>query len=128
MRTLYLLLITGILSGCNTSPPEKVVKINKMVIPVVQAQPESKSSSDSASLSLYQENKQQIENVVSSLKNEYLHEVKPREMFDVHSQAYQVYASLTKLEQMQQMNNFYYKEHNQTGLLSINQSVNSLIE
>ncbi|MBJ8676183.1 hypothetical protein ACMGGA_06355 [Citrobacter sp. BNK-39] len=128
MRTLYLLLITGILSGCNTSPPEKVVKINKMVIPVVQAQPESKSSSDSASLSLYQDNKQQIENVVSSLKNEYLHEVKPREMFDVHSQAYQVYASLTKLEQMQQMNNFYYKEHNQTGLLGINQSVNSLIE
>lgn len=128
MRTLYLLLITGILSGCNTSTPEKVVKINKMVIPVVQAQPESKSSSDSASLSLYQDNKQQIENVVSSLKNEYLHEVKPREMFDVHSQAYQVYASLTKLEQMQQMNNFYYKEHNQTGLLSINQSVNSLIE
>lgn len=128
MRTLYLLLITGILSGCNTSLPEKVVKINKMVIPVVQAQPESKSSSDSASLSLYQDNKQQIENVVSSLKNEYLHEVKPREMFDVHSQAYQVYASLTKLEQMQQMNNFYYKEHNQTGLLSINQSVNSLIE
>ena len=99
-----------------------------MVIPVVQAQPESKSSSDSASLSLYQDNKQQIENVVSSLKNEYLHEVKSREMFDVHSQAYQVYASLTKLEQMQQMNNFYYKEHNQTGLLSINQSVNSLIE
>lgn len=128
MRTLYLLLITGILSGCNTSPPEKVAKINKMVIPVVQAQPESKSSSDSASLSLYQDNKQQIENVVISLKNEYLHEVKPREMFDVHSQAYQVYASLTKLEQMQQMNNFYYKEHNQTGLLSINQSVNSLIE
>lgn len=128
MRTLYLLLIVGILSGCNTSTPEKVVKINKMVIPVAQAQPESKSSSDSASLSLYQDNKQQIENVASSLKNEYLHEVKPREMFDVHSQAYQVYASLTKLEQMQQMNNFYYKEHNQTGLLSINQSVNSLIE
>lgn len=128
MRTLYLLLIVGILSGCNTSTPEKVVKINKMVIPVVQAQPESKSSSDSASLSLYQDNKQQIENVASSLKNGYLHEVKPREMFDVHSQAYQVYASLTKLEQMQQMNNFYYKEHNQTGLLSINQSVNSLIE
>lgn len=128
MRTLYLLLITGILAGCNTSPPENIVKINKMVIPVVQAQPESESTRDSASLSLYQENKQQIENVVSSLKNEYLHEVKPREMFDVHSQAYQVYASLTKLEQMQQMNNFYYKEHNQAGLLSINQSVNSLTE
>lgn len=128
MRTLYLLLITGILAGCNTSPSENVVKINKMVIPVVQAQPESKSTRDSASLSLYQENKQQIENVVISLKNEYLHKVKPREMFDVHSQAYQVYASLTKLEQMQQMNNFYYKEHNQAGLLSINQSVNSLIE
>lgn len=128
MRTLYLLLITGILAGCNTSPPENVVKINKMVIPVVQTQPESKSTRDLASLSLYQENKQQIENVVSSLKNDYLHEVKPREMFDVHSQAYQVYASLTKLEQMQQMNNFYYKEHNQAGLLSINQSVNSLIE
>lgn len=128
MRTLYLLLITGILAGCNTSPPENVVKINKMVISVVQAQSESKSTRDSASLSLYQENKQQIENVVISLKNEYLHKVKPREMFDVHSQAYQVYASLTKLEQMQQMNNFYYKEHNQAGLLSINQSVNSLIE
>ena len=49
-------------------------------------------------------------------------------MFYVHSQAYQVYASVTKLEQMQQMNNFYCKEHNQKGLLSIKQSVNSLIE
>ena len=99
-----------------------------MIIPVIQNNSVTKSSSNSRSLSLYQENKLQIENVANTLKSDYLHDVKRNKMFDVHSQAYQVYASLSKLEQMQQMNNFYYKEHNQTGLLSINQSVNSLIE
>lgn len=128
MRALYLLLIIGTLSGCNSSPPERVIRINKMIIPVIQNNSVTKSSSNSRSLSLYQENKLQIENAANTLKSYYLHDVKRNEMFDVHSQTYQVYASLSKLEQMQQMNNFYYKEHNQTGLLSINQSVNSLIK
>lgn len=128
MRALYLLLIIGTLSGCSSSPPEKVTKINKMVIPVVQDKSSSTLNSNSRSLSLYQENQLQIEIIANSLKSDYLHDVKRNEMFDVHSQAFQVYVSLSKLEQMQQMNNFYYKEHNQTGLLSINQSVNSLIE
>ncbi|WP_336284278.1 hypothetical protein [Citrobacter arsenatis] len=128
MRALYLLLIIGTLSGCSSSLPEKVTKINKMVIPVVQDKSSSTLNSNSRSLSLYQENQLQIESIANSLKSDYLHDVKRNEMFDVHSQAFQVYASLSKLEQMQQMNNFYYKEHNQTGLLSINQSVNSLIE
>lgn len=127
MRALYLLLIIGTLSGCSSSPSEKVIRINKMIIPVIQNNSVTKSSSNSRSLSLYQENKLQIENVANTLKSDYLHDVKRDEMFDVHSQ-HTVYASLSKLEQMQQMNNFYYKEHNQTGLLSINQSVNSLIE
>lgn len=128
MRTLYLFLIIGTLSGCGSTPPDKVVKINKMVIPVIQSNPESKLRSNSMYLSLYQENKLQIESLTNSLKNDYLHDVKSSEMFDVHSQAYQVYASLSKLEQLEKMNDFYYKESNQTGLLNINQSVDYLIK
>lgn len=63
-----------------------------------------------------------------SLKSEYLQDVKSRDIFDVHSETHQVYASLTKLEQMQQMNDYYYKEQNKTGLLSINQTVATLFE
>ena len=92
MRALYLLLIIGTLSGCSSSPPEKVIRINKMIIPVIQNNSVTKSSSNSRSLSLYQENKLQIKNVANTLKSDYLHDVKRNEMFDVHSQGYQVYA------------------------------------
>lgn len=86
----------------------------------------SKSARTTQYLSLYQENKQKIDNVVYSLKIDYLQDVKPEDIFDTHSQTHQVYASLTKLEEMKQMNSFYYKENNKVGLLCINQIINSI--
>lgn len=126
MRTISLLLIIGTLTGCNTTPPDKIVKINDVVVPVVQVNSMSKSARTKQYLSLYQENKQKIDDVVYSLKIDYLQDVKPEDIFDTHSQAHQIYTSLTKLEEMQQMNSFYYKENNEAGLLCMNQIINSI--
>ncbi|HCJ6372665.1 hypothetical protein [Citrobacter sp. RHBSTW-00671] len=128
MRKLYLIFFIGILSACNSAPPAPVSKVNNIIIPVVQQDAPSPPANPELYRSLYQKNKQQINNVAMSLKSEYLQDVKSRDIFDVHSETHQVYASLTKLEQMQQMNDYYYKEQNKTGLLSINQTVATLFE
>lgn len=128
MRKLYLIFFIGTLSACNSAPPAPVSKVNNIIIPVVQQDAPSPPANPELYRSLYQKNKQQIDNVAMSLKSEYLQDVKSRDIFDVHSETHQVYASLTKLEQMQQMNDYYYKEQNKTGLLSINQTVATLFE
>ncbi|TKV09050.1 hypothetical protein FDX19_13280 [Citrobacter sp. wls619] len=125
MRKLYLIFFIGTLSACNSAP---VSKINNIIIPVVQQEASSPPANPELYRSLYQKNKRQIDNIAMSLKSEYLQDVKSRDIFDVHSETHQVYISLTKLEQMQQMNDYYYKEQNKTGLLSINQTVTTLFE
>ncbi len=128
MRKLYFIFFIGTLSACNSAPPAPVSKINNMIIPVVQQEATSPPANPELYRSLYQKNKQQIDNIAISLKSEYLQDVKSRDIFDVHSETHQVYTSLTKLEQMQQMNDYYYREQNRTGLLSINQTVTTLFE
>ena len=128
MRKLYFIFFIGTLSACNSAPPAPVSKINNMIIPVVQQEATSPSANPELYRSLYQKNKQQIDNIAISLKSEYLQDVKSRDIFDVHSETHQVYTSLTKLEQMQQMNDYYYREQSRTGLLSINQTVTTLFE
>lgn len=128
MRKLYLIFFISTLSACNSVPPAPVSKINNIIIPVVQQEASSPPANPELYRSIYQKNKRQIDNIAMSLKSEYLQDVKSRDIFDVHSETHQVYASLTKLEQMQQMNDYYYKEQNKTGLLSINQTVATLFE
>ena len=81
-----------------------------------------------ATTMLHQKNKQIIDNVSFSLKTDYLLDVKTNDIFDVHSQTYRVYASLTKLDQMRLMNNYYLKEQNIAGLQKMNDSLQSLTQ
>ena len=77
---------------------------------------------------LQQKNTQIIDNLTLNLKSEYLLDVKTAEIFDIHSQAHQVYQSLSRLDQMRMVNNFYLKEHNFTGLQRVNISLQPLTQ
>lgn len=126
MRKFYLLILAGTLTACTSAPPEKLTKINEMQIPVMQETP-SKNSLDSAqALSLYHENSLKIAQVTQSLKTEYLQDTTSKDIFDEHSEAHQAYVSLSRLEQFQQVNRYYFKQQNTTGLQNIQASLSSL--
>ncbi|WP_256565315.1 hypothetical protein [Klebsiella quasipneumoniae] len=68
----------------------------------------------------FQDNTALIGRLNHSLKSHYLQDVERRDVFDRHSEAYQVYGALTRLEQMASMNEVYRKENNVAGLQEIN--------
>ena len=126
MRKLLLMLLTFWLTGCTSQPPAMLTKIDAIQIPVVQNG--SPSGDVAAMSSLYQQNKSILDNTTLNLKTDYLLNVKTAEIFDEHSQAHQVYISLSKLDQIRLMNNFYLKEQNAAGLQQINEVLRPLTE
>ncbi|WP_226875953.1 MULTISPECIES: hypothetical protein [unclassified Enterobacter cloacae complex] len=69
--------------------------------------------------SLYQENKQQVETLTRSVKSQYLQGTSAKEIFVADSAVQRVDASLTKLEQLDMVNQQYLKDNNVTGLQNI---------
>lgn len=119
-------LVMAMLTACSSSPPDKLVKIEALQIPVV---PNQKSSAPAQELiSLHQQNKHIIDNLTLELKTVYLSDVKTADIFDDHSQVHQVYLSLSRLDQIQLMNNFYLKEQNIIGLQQVNTSLTPLVQ
>ena len=103
-----------------------LTKIDAIQIPVVQNG--SPSADVAAMSSLYQQNKSILDNTTLNLKTDYLLNVKTAEIFDEHSQAHQVYISLSKLDQIRLMNNLYLKEQNAAGLQQVNEVLRPLTE
>ena len=126
MRKLPLMVLTFWLAGCTSQPPAMLTKIDAIQIPVVQNG--SPSADVVAMSSLYQQNKSIHDNTTLNLKTDYLLNVKTAEIFDEHSQAHQVYISLSKLDQIRLMNNLYMKEQNAAGLQQVNEVLRPLTE
>lgn len=126
MRKLLLMVLTFWLAGCTSQPPTMLTKIDAIQIPVVQNG--SPSGDVAAMSSLYQQNKSILDNTTLNLKTDYLLNVKTAEIFDEHSQAHQVYISLSKLDQIRLMNNLYMKEQNAAGLQQVNEVLRPLTE
>lgn len=119
-------LVMAILTACTSSPPDKLVKIEMLQIPVVPNPKVSVSAQELAAL--HQQNNQIIDNLSQGLKKDYLSDVKTADIFDDHSQAHQVYLSLSRLDQIQMMNNFYLKDQNLSGLQQVNTSLAPLLK
>ena len=126
MRKLSLILFAALLSACSSQPPAALTKINAIQIPVVQnGQP---SGNTAAMTAIYQQNKRILDNTSLNLKTDYLADVKTAEIFDEHSEAHLVYVSLSKLDQIQLMNNYYLKEQNASGLQKVIEALRPLIQ
>lgn len=125
MYKLSLIILPFCLMACTAEPPAVLSKIDAIQIPVVQNGSPSRDAT--AMNSLYQQNKSILDNMTLNLKTDYLLNVKTAEIFDEHSQAHQVYVSLSKLDQIRLMNHLYLKEQNATGLQKLNDVLRPLI-
>ena len=126
MRNFAFSVFTLLLTACSSTPPPMLTKIDSLEIPVVQNI--SSTTSPAEMTSLHQENKSIIDNLTLTLKTDYLLDVKTADIFDDHSQAHQVYQTLSKLDQIRLVNNLYLKEKNMDGLVKVNSSLVSLVQ
>lgn len=126
MRKFAFSVFTLLLTACSSTPPPILTKIDSLEIPVVQNI--SSTTSPVEMTSLHQENKSIIDNLTLTLKTDYLLDVKTADIFDNHSQAHQVYQTLSKLDQIRLVNNLYLKEKNMDGLVKVNSSLVSLVQ
>jgi len=111
------------IAGCSSSSSSlnTVNEINGTAVPVVHANNSAAASTEQASVtSFYQANSRQISKLSYSLKSEWLQDVKPAEVLDPSSDVHHVYAALSKLEEMSEMNEIYRKDNNIEGLKAIN--------
>lgn len=126
MRKFAFSVFTLLLTACSSTPPPMLTKIDSLEIPVVQNV--SSTTSPAEMTSLHQKNKSIIDNLTLTLKTDYLLDVKTADIFDDHSQAHQVYQTLSKLDQIRLVNNLYLKEKNMDGLVKVNSSLVSLVQ
>lgn len=111
------------LCACSNSTPKLVSDLVKLQIPVIQPSADGKNRGEKYYASIYKSNDEMINDLTSILKRKYLFDTDVRDMFDVHSQAYQVYASLTNLERAGLINAQYYNERNEEGLTKLHESL-----
>lgn len=126
MRKFAFSVFTLLLTACSSSHPPVLSKIDSLQIPVVHNVASTAPPAEMASL--HQKNKSIIDNLTLTLKTDYLLDVKTADIFDDHSQAHQVYLSLSKLDQIRLVNNFYLKEKNMDGLIKVNDCLISLVQ
>ena len=127
MRTFQIVIIASILglAGCSRhSSPATVDTLNTIVVPVIVNSEPAQASAKI--VSFFQDNSLLIGKLSQSLKDNYLQDADNRDVFNKDGEAYQVYAALTKLEQISSMNDVYRKENNIAGLQEINKLLKSV--
>lgn len=127
-RSLLLTLLSlNLLTACSASAPDKVEQIHHMQVPLVLPGEKPPAVPASHIAALYQENKVQIDRLSAQLKSEYLQHATAKDIFTEDSPVQPVYASLTKLEQLELINQQYLKDKNVTGLQKIKLALEPLV-
>ncbi|MEB6380298.1 hypothetical protein MXM41_15355 [Leclercia adecarboxylata] len=115
------------ITGCSTPKPDKVEQINRLHIPLVLPGAKTPPAQTSHIASLYNTNKQDIATLTDTLKKQYLQDVNPKEIFEMDSDVQPVYASLSRLEALDMMNQQYLKDKNEMGLQQIHIALQPVI-
>ena len=127
-RSLLLALFSlNLLTACSATHPDKVEQIHHIQVPLVLPGEKPPAIPASHIAALYQENKAQIDNLTIQLKTDYLQHATAKDIFTDASPVQPVYASLTKLEQLEMINQQYLKDKNVTGLQAINLVLQPLV-
>ena len=115
------------LTACSAPHQDEVEKINHLQIPLVLPGEKPAEVQTSHVAALYQTNKQHITALTTSLKEHYLQDATSKDIFTEDSPVQRVYASLTKLEQLDMINQQYLKDNNEMGLRDINIALQPLV-
>lgn len=127
-RSLLLALFSlNLVTACSASHPDKVEQIHHLQVPLVLPGDKPPSIPASHIAALYQENKVQIDRLSAQLKSEYLQHATAKDIFTEDSPVQPVYSSLTKLEQLEMINQQYLKDKNFTGLQKIKLALDPLV-
>lgn len=127
-RSLLLALFSlNLVTACSASHPDKVEQIHHLQVPLVLPGDKPPSIPASHIAALYQENKVQIDRLSAQLKSEYLQHATAKDVFTEDSPVQPVYSSLTKLEQLEMINQQYLKDKNVTGLQKIKLALDPLV-
>ncbi|EOY5728852.1 TPA: hypothetical protein QCI65_000818 [Enterobacter bugandensis] len=127
-RSLLLALFSlNLVTACSASHPDKVEQIHHLQVPLVLPGDKPPSIPASHIAALYQENKVQIDRLSAQLKSEYLQHATAKDIFTEDSPVQPVYSSLTKLEQLEMINQQYLKDKNVTGLQKIKLALDPLV-
>ncbi|EMN1409738.1 hypothetical protein ACS6JK_10210 [Enterobacter chuandaensis] len=124
---LLTLLSLNLLTACSASEPDKVEQIHHLQVPLVLPGEKPPAVPASHIAALYQENKIQIDKIATQLKSQYLQHATAKDIFTEDSPVQPVYASLTKLEQLEMINQQYLKDKNVTGLQKIKLALQPLV-
>lgn len=116
------LLSTLLLAGCSPAKMTQVNRVNALTVPVVTAD-SSMHPSDPVLKAYYQASARQINQLSQALKDDYLQDIRREDVMDEHSEAQQVFAALTHLEELQAMNAVYLQQQNIRGLEAINREL-----
>lgn len=123
------LMIAGalLLAGCSSSNMNTVNTIKTLPIPVVVAANAPAVTTGNPALAHYhQDSRQRIDQLTVMLKDRYLQGVDKSAVLDGHSDVTNVYAALSHLEELSEMNDLYLKQHNAQGLQAINGQLSQL--
>lgn len=121
-----LLLSLCMLTACSTHSPDTVQQLNSLTVPVVAPDTVQAQVTTATLRPLHQQNQQKISTLTANLKQTYLQRSTRKDIFDTHSETARVYAALTKLEQLGNMNDNYLTQHNVQGLQEISMTLQSV--
>ena len=127
MRTLHTLILSGTLTPCESASQKILIKIDTLQISISKQKTSSPPQNQSNIFYIYHRNKYTVKQLHCYLKKEFLNNIDVETIFDPESQTHVVYSSLSKLEKIQSVNDFYLKELNIVGLQKLSSALNSLL-
>lgn len=128
MRKLHKLILSGALAPRHKTEHSLLQKIDLLHVPIVQNIPQESQPNNISFNYLHYDNRCVIEKLSNNLKQKYLQDINIREIFDPRSHTHQVYTSLTKLDKLKLINNYYLEECNISGLRKLSDALNTIIE
>ncbi|HDT6545842.1 TPA: hypothetical protein QFT03_002826 [Kluyvera ascorbata] len=127
MRKLHKLILSGALIPRKKSGHSLLRTIDLLQVPIVQNQPQEFPANRISFGYLHYDNRCTLDDLSFYLKQAFLQDVNIHDMFDSSSQTYRVYTSLSKLDKIKLINNYYLEERNISGLRQLRDSLNTII-
>ena len=128
MRKLHQIILSGVVAPCKTSPPGILRKLHVIQIPIIYNKHRGSPVDSTSYASLHDKNKSLLKKIYRQLKKEHLQKSHIDELVDTQSQTYQAYCSLVRLYKINVINNRYLKEKNISGLRTLSELLNTIIE
>lgn len=119
------LLLACLLAGCANHTDETIATLNKIALPALTTSA-ADLTAPAELQSLHADNHALIVSLTSAIKQQKTNDARTADVLDPNSEVHAAFKALTRLEEMNQLNELYLKEHNGTGLAAIGRALQPL--